>query len=217
MTPDLYRLANESRDKLAEITWGWDALMARFDEQAWDGNRSPTLDGSGGGSDVSRPTEAAVIDDSVGPDEHQAVAASVETNNRRRDPAAGARQRFVGELRRVHAMIDRLHVTYAATVVPQLAPGRMENPGCVQCMKIPEIKPDPRTHKLAETGAYLVVVPFPRVHCHIKIERVAKGATTIDTMGVCAWCYGFWRSVGRLPTVEECRAHAEGRPVRRSA
>jgi len=102
----------------------------------------------------------------------------------------------------------------AFNVAPE---AKLAKPGCELCTKIPEMALDPKTRTIRKTGHMVVVTPYPVVHAHVEVATLTRKGSGFKTMGLCHWCYAYQRRVGRLPGVEECRAHAEGRPVKVSA
>jgi hypothetical protein len=195
MTPDLYELANKSRDKLAEVVWGFDTWARRIDEWTDTGLGSSPLDGSGGGSDVSRPTERRVIDDRVDDKQPQPIDEAIRNNHHRRDPTAAYRRQLEARIVKIAREIDDLHADYERDVEPRMAPPKMGDPGCELCT---DVVPGHRCETAWTTSI---------------VEKV-KGREVTRKIRVCRWCGDFKVKKGRVPTMDERVAHAEGRRVR---
>lgn len=208
MTDDERReLLAQSRDCLAEMSWGLAAFVARKREQM---GGYPA--GGSGSSAVaySQPVERQLREEGHKPECNERdicnCAARLVTAH---DKAAHELNDFDKALRRINRDVRKVWTAYKDNVAPTQAPARMADPGCEMCAEV-------ENHWCASFMETEVVVEVPAKAKSRKQARKPRTVAQLRKLRLCEWCYRFSRPYrhGRLPSLEELHTHASGKRVR---
>ena len=115
------------------------------------------------------------------------------------DVEARERAEWDNDLRRALEAASVLWARYQRIVQPRRGLVEMAEPSCELCDQVPD-------HSCAKYASVEVVTPAK-----------SKGAKdSVRRLVLCSWCYQWQRPdrAGRLPTLAQVTAHAEGRRVR---